>query len=78
MANVVGVLPPLPLGEGWGWSGVFEPHAASPRNGSGLQAGARTASEGGHDEGEAVRPPQCCALTSTLSQGERERFVEGR
>ncbi len=37
---------PLPLGEGWGQSGAFEPHAASPRSGSGLQAGARTASEG--------------------------------
>ena len=37
---------PLPLGEGWGRSGAFEPHAASPLSGPGLQAGARTASEG--------------------------------
>ena len=38
---------PLPrAGEGWGRSGGFEPHAASPLSGSGLQAGTRTASEG--------------------------------
>jgi peptide/nickel transport system ATP-binding protein len=41
-------LPPLPrAGEGWGRSGGFEPHAASPLSDSGLQAGMRTASEGG-------------------------------
>ena len=40
-------LPALPrAGEGWGRDGGFEPHAASPSSGSGLQAGARTASEG--------------------------------
>ena len=40
-------LPPLSLaGEGWGQRGAFEPHAASPQSGSGLQAGPRTASEG--------------------------------
>ncbi|MDP1650804.1 MAG: excinuclease ABC subunit UvrA [Rubrivivax sp.] len=39
---------PLPLaGEGWGRAGGFEPHAASPASGTGMQAGARTASEGG-------------------------------
>ncbi len=39
---------PLPqAGEGWGRSGAFEPPAASPRSGLGLQAQARTASEGG-------------------------------
>ncbi len=43
---------PLPPGEGWGRSGAFEPHAASPRSGSGLQAGTRTASEG---DGEALQ-----------------------
>jgi predicted deacetylase len=38
---------PLPLaGEGRGRDGGFEPHAASPSSGSGLQAGARTAGEG--------------------------------
>ena len=38
---------PLPLaGEGGGRSGAFEPHAASPLSGPGLQAGTRTASEG--------------------------------
>jgi carbamoyltransferase len=38
---------PLPLaGEDWGREGDFEPHAASPSSGPGLQAGARTASEG--------------------------------
>ena len=37
---------PLPLGEGRGRSGAFEPHAASPLSGTGLQAGTRTASEG--------------------------------
>ena len=38
---------PLPLaGEGWGRSRAFEPHAASRRSGSGLQARTRTASEG--------------------------------
>ncbi|MBA2721775.1 MAG: hypothetical protein H0W40_16195 [Methylibium sp.] len=38
---------PLPLaGEGRGRSGAFEPHAASPLSGVGLQADARTASEG--------------------------------
>ena len=41
------VLLPLPLAEeGWGRSGAFEPHAASPLSDSGLQAGVRTASEG--------------------------------
>ncbi len=40
------VLPPLPLGEGWGLDGAFEPHAASPSSGSGLQAGTRPAREG--------------------------------
>ena len=39
------VLPPLPLGEGRGRDGAFEPHAASPSSGSGLQAAARTAGE---------------------------------
>jgi pyruvate dehydrogenase E2 component (dihydrolipoamide acetyltransferase) len=38
---------PAPAGEGGGRDGAFEPHAASPSSGSGLQAGARTASEGG-------------------------------
>ena len=39
---------PLPLaGEGRGRAGGFEPHAASPASGTGLPAGARTASEGG-------------------------------
>ena len=33
-------------GEGWGRGGAFEPHAASPTCGPGLQAGTRTASEG--------------------------------
>ena len=43
-----GEIPPLPrAGEGWGRSGAFEPHAASPLSDSGLQAGVRTASEGG-------------------------------
>ncbi len=38
---------PLPLaGEGRGRDGAFEPHAASPSSGSGLQAGLRTAGEG--------------------------------
>jgi excinuclease ABC subunit A len=41
------VLPPLPLGEGGGRSGAFEPPAASPLSGSSMQAGTRTASEGG-------------------------------
>ncbi len=40
-------LHPLPLaGEGRGRSGAFEPHAASPPSGLGLQAQTRTASEG--------------------------------
>ena len=38
---------PAPAGEGRGRDGAFEPNAASPSSGSGLQAGARTASEGG-------------------------------
>ena len=38
--------PPVPLREGWGRDGGFEPHAASPSSGSGMQAAARTASEG--------------------------------
>ena len=45
----LGDLHPLPLEEGAGRSGAFEPHAASPRSGSGVQAGTRTASEG-HSE----------------------------
>ncbi len=40
-------LTPSPLwGEGWGRSGAFEPHAASPRSGLGLQAQTRPAREG--------------------------------
>ena len=39
-------LPLPPAGEGRGRSAGFEPHAASPLSGSGLQAGTRTASEG--------------------------------
>ena len=38
---------PAPAGEGRGRDGAFEPPAASPASGSGLQAGTRTASEGG-------------------------------
>ncbi len=38
---------PLPLGEGRGRDGAFEPRAASPSSGSGLQAGTRLAEEGG-------------------------------
>ena len=38
---------PAPAGEARGRDGAFEPHAASPSSSSGLQAGARTASEGG-------------------------------
>ena len=34
------------VGEGWGRSRAFEPHAASLRSGPGLQARTRTASEG--------------------------------
>src|SRR5690606_34615366 len=45
---------PLPPGEGWGWSGEFAEHAPRPRNGPGLQAGARTASEGGASRINAV------------------------
>ena len=37
---------PAPTGEGRGRDGAFEPPAASPSSGSGLQAGARTASVG--------------------------------
>ncbi|MBA3624666.1 MAG: UDP-N-acetylmuramoyl-L-alanine--D-glutamate ligase, partial [Methylibium sp.] len=37
---------PAPVGEGWGRGGSFEPHAASPSSGPGLQAGVRTAGEG--------------------------------
>jgi excinuclease ABC subunit A len=62
------VLLPLPLGEGGGRRGAFEPHAASPLSGSGLQAGARTASEG--PRGTKA------ALTPTLSQGERGQHRE--
>ncbi len=44
----ISALFPLPLaGEGRGRGGAFQPHAASPTSGPGLQAGARTASEGG-------------------------------
>ena len=45
---------PLPLGDGGGRSGAFEPHAARPRSDSGLQAGMRTASEGGVPADPAV------------------------
>ena len=48
-------LPLPPAGEGWGRSGAFEPHAASPLSGSGLQAGTRTASEGGADRSTPYR-----------------------
>ena len=50
--------PPLPLGEGRGRAGAFEPHAASPTSGPGLQARARTASEGG-----TAPPPKYTAWT---------------
>ena len=39
-------LSPAHGGEGWGFGGAFEAHAPSPPNGIGLQADARTASEG--------------------------------
>ncbi len=44
--EATGMLPLPPAGEGWGRSRAFEPHAASLRSGSGLQARTRTASEG--------------------------------
>ena len=45
--NVYAVFLPLPLaGEGRGRDGAFEPHAASPPSGPGMQAGPRTAGEG--------------------------------
>ena len=55
--NVYAFLP-LPLGEGWGRSGAFEPHAASPLSSSGVPAGARTASEGraGSESGGGASP----------------------
>ena len=46
-------------GEGWGRSGGFEPHAASPLSDAGLQAGMRTASEG-----SSVAAPDAWADTS--------------
>ncbi|WP_418318616.1 excinuclease ABC subunit UvrA [Piscinibacter sakaiensis] len=59
---------PLPLaGEGWGRSGDFERHAASPRSDSGLPAGMRTAGEGGSSPADASRSP----LTPTLSPAGR-------
>ena len=63
---------PLPLGEGWGRSGAFEAHAPSPRSDSGLQAGVRTASEGGAQR-RYRRSMTTVALTLTLSQREREQ-----
>ena len=44
--EVAGQLPRPPGGEGGGRDGGFEPHAASPASGSGVQAGTRAASEG--------------------------------
>ncbi len=41
-----GVTPSPLWGEGWGRSGAFEPHAASPRSSLGLQAQTRPAREG--------------------------------
>ena len=46
-APAVSAPSPAPAGEGGGRDGAFEPPAASPASGSGLQAGTRTASEGG-------------------------------
>ena len=57
---------PLPLGEGGGRDGTFEPHAASPSSGSGLQAGTRTASEGEDWPPAPVRGTP--SLTPTLSR----------
>ena len=42
----VGPLSRVPVGEGRGRDGAFEPHAASPSSDPGLQAGMRTAGEG--------------------------------
>ena len=74
---------PLPLGEGWWRSGAFESHATSPRSGSGLQAGTRTASEGrrsriGPPRGPSPQPspqrgeggrmdPRACAVTHSIN-----------
>jgi len=52
-------------GEGWGRSGAFEPHAASPRSGLGLQAQTRPAREG--------RPRQCAA--ADLSASDRDALL---
>ena len=60
-------LAPSPFqGEGWGRSGGFEPHAASPLSDAGLRAGMRTASEG--ECGPCPRLAcQHCTLTPALS-----------
>ena len=56
---------PLPhAGEGWGRDGAFEPHAASPSSGIGLQADARTASEG--DSSTTSRPTRTTQLINFL------------
>ena len=48
---------PLPLGEGRGRGGAFEPHAASPPSDPGLQAGMRTASEGRRAAADRTEAP---------------------
>ena len=68
----IGALLPLPpAGEGRGRAGAFEPHAASPTSGPGLQAGARTAGEGG----PAATSPQ---KHTTWTFGELPELMELR
>ena len=65
------VLPALPLaGEGWGRSGAFEPPAASPQSGLGLQAKARTASEG-NDSNQTLPEVWVLELSSFQLDGVR-------
>ena len=61
-------LPPLPLGEVRGRDGAFEPHAASPSSGSGLQAAARTASEGQRSRASPQLQAEWLDITAKLSK----------
>ncbi len=79
-----GALPPLPLGEGGGRNGDFEPPAVSPTSGSGMLVGARTASECGGRNG-AFEPSAASATSGsgmlagarTASEAPRPIFYVG-
>jgi alanyl-tRNA synthetase len=73
LESALSALLPLPLGEGRGRDGGFEPHAASPSSGSGLQAGARSAGEGRAPGSVVAAATAAGPLPNPLPEGEGTR-----